>query len=93
MSDIELRSDENEIKKETHEKLFFKFNLKVIKTNGYELISLTSLRGKQLRSIVIGNKAYNKEKQDKIRQNQKIQKVLRDNWLSAKKHKLFNKNN
>ena len=44
MSEIELHGDENKSKKETDEKiLFFKFNLKVVKTNSNKLKYSTRL--------------------------------------------------
>ena len=44
MSEIELHGDENKSKEETDLKnVFFKFNLKVVKTNRYKQKSVTKL--------------------------------------------------
>ena len=68
------KGDESKNKKETDEKNIF-FIWKEIKTNSYNLISLTMLSytswGKQLRSIVITFVAHNNEKEDKFKGRQK----------------------
>ena len=98
LSETELHGDENRSKKATFEKNHFSFliTLKVNKRNGSKIKSLTRLSyvlGKQLWSIAIGYMSHNNEKIDKHRQNEKSHKILRDNWVSAQKHKLLNKNN
>ena len=91
MSENELHDDEIKSKNERDEKnlLFLKNNLKVIKTNSYKpnsstRLSYTFLR-KQLRSNFRGYMAYTNEKKDKLRQQQKTPKVLRDSFVSAEK--------
>ena len=96
ISEIEIIGDKNEREKETVEN-FFKFSLKDIKLNSSKRKSLTRfcIISPRVAIATYLNHVCGLQQQNKNKQWQKINRIhkdLRDNCVSAKKHKLFNKN-